>query len=71
MNVKVTKQYIKPEYPCLMFSKYYNVIVLFSENASGTALTANEKYHIFVGYKSSTWDMSDFEIFNGILELSN
>ena len=73
MNSKILDSVSKTQtFPCLM--EYYgdgNFIVLFANPTKGTVVHAEENSPHEVGFVSSTWEISMFEPFDKIIQLSN
>lgn len=68
MNLTVREKEIK--FPCLMKSEK-GLIVLFMGKCFGVVLRGVADYDYEVGCVSTEWDISEFTLFDGILELSN
>lgn len=68
MKTKVVKPHAT-EYPSLFISE--GLVVLMVEKGRGTVVHQGEYSAYEVGYASSTWDMSSFNLFKGQLTLEN
>ena len=60
------------KYPCLMTANSYSgaIVVLFTNKHFGTVVYSERKEQP-IGYYTAAWDISDFDPFNGTIELSN
>jgi hypothetical protein len=56
-------------FPCLLVSQGSDIIVLFTEDSTGTVVSGNGAYR--VGEFCKTWNMNTFKPFSGTVTLSN
>lgn len=79
INVNVKENKINKEitlYPCIGQFKGGKLIVLFTKKANGIVLTTdkgntNMKFDWNIGDTDNNFNMQEFELFDGTIELSN
>lgn len=72
INVNVKENKINKEitlYPCIGQFKGGKLIVLFTKKANGIVLTTDFDWNI--GDTDNNFNMQEFELFDGTIELSN
>ena len=58
-------------YPCLKINLRTNAIVLFHSAGSGVCLDPGFEPDLSIGQKSMNWAEDTFEMFDGLITLSN
>lgn len=58
------------KYPTLMIDPLEDIIVLMSSERIGTIVYSNNDA-FSIGEYDDDWNMDDFKLFNGVIELSN
>ena len=72
-SVKITNDFKgEIKYPMLMTAHNSSgaIVVLFTNKHFGTVVYSERKEQP-IGYYTAAWDISDFDPFNGTIELSN
>ena len=64
------KGFLELPYPKLMVNADKTLVVLFTQERTGTAVYSTIKA-VEVGLYSEVWMMDTFSIFNGLIELKN
>ena len=59
-----------PEFPCIMINSECLVVMFFTDSR-GVVLVPDKADSAPTAYHSNKWDMGDFMLFGGIIELEN